>query len=314
MPGITDAAFLAIIGSPSGGSNGDGGGGDTTAPTLSSPTGTQTGSTTADLGVTTDEGNGTLYSFVSTSATPPSGTDLKAGTGAVFANSQSITTTGAKTASATGLTAATAYYVHWLHSDAAGNDSAIATSAEFTTASSGGIAPDFGHGAGANLFTQPYAFDHADWIKSSVTAVANQGTAPGTGAADADLVYPTSTGSFRYIGQSKSLTNTTNYTICVDVEAAGMTIFSIQGNAPFGFKDAFYNLTTGVASNVGTGVTASMIDLGGGRWRCKYVRNCTSATAGFIAFMPTDAAGSYVSTKTGTNGVLLSNAYLGTTT
>lgn len=120
---------------------GGGAGGDTTAPALSSPTGTQTGQTTATIGVTTDEANGTLYSFVSTSPTPPSGSTLKAGTGAVFANSQSITTTGAKTASATGLTAATTYYAHWLHSDAAGNDSTIATSASFTTAAGGAFAP-----------------------------------------------------------------------------------------------------------------------------------------------------------------------------
>jgi hypothetical protein len=113
---------------------------DTTAPTLSSPTGTQTGQTTATLGVTTNEANGTLYAFVSTSATPPSATALKAGTGAAFANNQAITTTGAKTASATGLTASTGYYVHWLHRDAAGNESTIATSAQFTTAAASGYA------------------------------------------------------------------------------------------------------------------------------------------------------------------------------
>lgn len=126
-----------------------GGGGDTTAPSLSSPTGTQTGQTTATIGVTTNEGNGTLYSYVSTSATPPSTANLKDGTGAVFANSQTVESTGAKSASATGLTASTAYYVHWLHRDAAGNESTIATSSSFTTASSGGGA--FAPTDGTNL-------------------------------------------------------------------------------------------------------------------------------------------------------------------
>lgn len=113
--------------------------GDATAPILSSPTGTATGSTTATIGATTDEGNGTLYGYVSTSATPPSGTDLKAGTGAVWSGSASVSSTGAKTLSATGLTASTAYYAHLLHTDAATNDSNIVTSAQFTTSAAGVI-------------------------------------------------------------------------------------------------------------------------------------------------------------------------------
>lgn len=107
---------------------------DTTAPTLTSATGTQTGQTTATVGVTTDEANGTLYFFVSTSSTPPSATALKAGTGAVTSGALSITSIGAKSQGLTGLTAATQYYTHWLHRDAAGNESAILTGPGFTTA------------------------------------------------------------------------------------------------------------------------------------------------------------------------------------
>ena len=44
-----------------------------------------------------------------------------------------MSSTGAKSFSATGLSAATTYYWHFLHRDAAGNDSTIATSAGFTT-------------------------------------------------------------------------------------------------------------------------------------------------------------------------------------
>lgn len=108
-------------------------GGDTTAPVLTSPVGTTTGSTTATVGATTDEGNGTLYAFVSTSATPPSDSDLIAGTGAVWAGSVAVSSTGAKTLNATGLTASTGYYAHLLHRDAASNDSNTVTSAQFTT-------------------------------------------------------------------------------------------------------------------------------------------------------------------------------------
>jgi len=107
---------------------------DTTAPTLSAPTDTQTGATTATLTVDTNEGNGTLYWYISTSAVAPTAANLKAGTGAVASGTQAVSSTGTKTVNATGLTASTAYYSYFLHRDAAGNDSTIASADGFTTA------------------------------------------------------------------------------------------------------------------------------------------------------------------------------------
>lgn len=114
------------------------GGGDVTAPVLTSPTGTATGPTTATIGATTDEGNGSLYGVVTTSATQPSVAQIKAGqdhTGAaaVWGGSVTVSSTGAKTLNATGLTASTGYYAHLVHADAAGNNSNRISSALFTT-------------------------------------------------------------------------------------------------------------------------------------------------------------------------------------
>ena len=116
------------------------GGGDAIAPVLTSPTGTQTGSSTATIGATTDEGNGTMYAVVTVSGTAPSVAQIQAGqdnsgSAAAYSGSQSISSTGAKTFSATGLAASTSYYAHVQHKDAAGNDSTVVTSAQFTTAS-----------------------------------------------------------------------------------------------------------------------------------------------------------------------------------
>lgn len=106
-------------------------GGDTTAPTLTSPTGTQTGANTANGSVSTNEANGTLYRFASLSATE-TGAAVKA------ANiTSTVTATGVQNVSFTGLTQNTAYFAHYLHRDAAGNDSAVVTSASFTTAAGG---------------------------------------------------------------------------------------------------------------------------------------------------------------------------------
>jgi hypothetical protein len=102
---------------------------DATAPTLSSPTSTQTGTTTASGTVMTDEANGTLFWLATTNATETSATVIASGA------SQVITSTGSKTVTSTGLTPSTTYYLHYAHRDAAGNVAVNATnSASFTTA------------------------------------------------------------------------------------------------------------------------------------------------------------------------------------
>lgn len=110
---------------------------DVTAPTLSSATASVTGAN-ATLGVTTNEGNGVLFWSVDTSSANPHPDQVRLGltsTGAAAAKSgsQTVSSTGAKTATATSLPAGT-YYVHWMQDDAAGNSSSVVTSASFTVA------------------------------------------------------------------------------------------------------------------------------------------------------------------------------------
>lgn len=111
---------------------------DTTAPTLSNGTDTATGETTADVGVDTDEANGTLYVVVTTSSTSPTAAQVKlgqdnSGAAAAYASSQAISSTGTKAFSATGLTAATAYTAHFMHEDASSNKSTVVKGNGFTT-------------------------------------------------------------------------------------------------------------------------------------------------------------------------------------
>lgn len=102
---------------------------DIIAPVLSMPSGSPSTATSISGTVMTDEGNGTLYHYFSQSATPPSIANLKAGTGADAAGSQTITAAGMPTVVESGLVEDNTYYIHFLHTDAAGNDSNIATTA-----------------------------------------------------------------------------------------------------------------------------------------------------------------------------------------
>lgn len=111
---------------------------DTIAPTLSGATDAATGQTTATASVTTDEANGTLWWVVTTSPTAPGGAQIRAGqnelgAAASASGSVAITTIGVKTVTPTGLTADTQYYTHFLHRDAANNDSAVISADGFRT-------------------------------------------------------------------------------------------------------------------------------------------------------------------------------------
>lgn len=108
---------------------------DNTAPVLTSPTGTQTGQTTADGTVSTDEANGDLYFYYSTNASESEGTVLGG-------QSQAVSSTGQQNISLSGLTAGTTYYLHYVHQDAAGNNSNVASSTSFTTQASGPSTPN----------------------------------------------------------------------------------------------------------------------------------------------------------------------------
>lgn len=105
-------------------------------PILTSPTGVKTGESTADLSVTTDIGDGTLYGVVSTLITPPSVGQIQAGqdssgAAAAWDGNQAVTGTGVQNQSATGLVIGETYYYHAQHKDAALNDSTVVTSASF---------------------------------------------------------------------------------------------------------------------------------------------------------------------------------------
>lgn len=115
-------------------------GGDVTAPTLSSATDAANGSTASTGSVSTNEGNGTLYWVVTTSATAPSVAQIQAGqdnsgSAAADSGSQSVSGTGVQTISPapSGLSAETSYTTHFQHADAAGNDSTVVSASGFTT-------------------------------------------------------------------------------------------------------------------------------------------------------------------------------------
>lgn len=108
---------------------------DLTAPALTSPTASATGQATASGSVTTDEGNGTLFYLTTANASEAASNIISLG------DSQAVSATGVQSVTITGLTADTAYYTHYVHQDAAGNNSTVSVSAQFTTEAAPVVAP-----------------------------------------------------------------------------------------------------------------------------------------------------------------------------
>ena len=103
---------------------------------LSSATGAATGATTANIQVTTTEGAGMLYAIVTTKATTPTADQIKkgqdyTGVAAAFVANQAVTASGVQVVAATGLTASSGYYGHFVHWISL--DSNTITTNQFTT-------------------------------------------------------------------------------------------------------------------------------------------------------------------------------------
>ena len=147
---------------------------DTTDPVLSLATGTQTGQTTANISVSTTEGQGTLWRAVYPAASPPADiAALKAGTGAAWSGN-GTPTAGVNAFSATGLTAGTEYRAWFLQEDEQGNQnpSGMVSSATFTTASVSSTPSHVGStgmsvpasGGGNSLDISGLGLQEDDWV------------------------------------------------------------------------------------------------------------------------------------------------------
>ncbi len=254
---------------------------DTTPPTLTSPTGTQTGSTTAGGTVSTNEGNGTLYRLASTNATELAST-VKAA-----ALTSTVTTTGTQSVTFAGLIPSTTYYAHYVHTDAAGNDSARVSSASFTTAAAADSTPP---SWGAATLSSSSVTTTSFTVTASAAATDNVGVAGYETSFDGGSTYtansPVTSLSRAYSGGTPGAT--------VEVR---MRAYDAAGNrsAAIGLSQALNNttITLGPFASSGTvwpsGTTINLTWLPGGRigdasgFSAAVQRTATLSTGGTVA-------------------------------
>ena len=159
-----------------------------------------------------------------------------------------------------------------------------------------------------NLLKWSEDFSNAAWEKSNITVSSTQFVAP-DGTTTADLIYPTTSGTSRYVNQpvGNGIVGD-NHTYTVYLKSSGITkayIYTMQGNALVYFDlDANSVLST---PTVGTGgfVSASIRDAGNGWRACTVVSALTSGANRHCYTGPCDANASTTVTANGTNGILI---------
>lgn len=164
------------------------------------------------------------------------------------------------------------------------------------------------YGGVRNQITYSEDLSNASWAKSNLTVSANAAIAP-DGTMTADLVYPTTSGSYRYlpiVGVSAALTTTRTLdcTVSIFVEAAGISwVNFVDGNA--GSVRASFNVAAGSVGTVTAGYSATITLEPEGYYRCSVYKTGgwgASATPGFCL---ADGNNTATVTASGTSGVNL---------
>ena len=153
-----------------------------------------------------------------------------------------------------------------------------------------------------NLLTYSEQFDNAGWTKGNTTVSANAIAAP-DGTTTADLLYPSSSGTIRWIYQTLTSVSAI-YTRSVYAKAQNKSIVYIDATGA-GTVLAYFNLSSGTVGTVSAGYTATITAVGSGWYRC----TMTNSTAGIPSFSGiygvADADGSTTVTANGTDGIYL---------
>lgn len=152
-----------------------------------------------------------------------------------------------------------------------------------------------------NLLTQSQTFDQSPWSVVNASRTANTTVAP-DGTTTGDTLTASAVTGVPYITQSITVSAPFVYSVYVKAGTHSFVqLFDNHGVNAF----ATFNLSTGTVGNSGNGASASIVDAGGGWYRCVMSVPTASLTTTsiFIAPMPAGnsarfASGTYVGTET----------------
>ena len=217
-------------------------------PVLTSPVDAANGATASTGSVSTTGNDGTLYWVVTTSSTTPTAAQIKLGqdnTGTAAdgdSGNQTVSTTGTQNITPSGLTESTAYTTHFMHEDAATNQSIPVSASGFTTAAAS---------AGANvtfLTSDVNANAQSSYTFSSIAVGAIKTTVSIEHRGSGNVTGVTLGGSSMTSAASQSVSTTKLEAFVIDSSALGATedlVVSLSANTTrLGFGAWSYDSTT----------------------------------------------------------------------
>ena len=157
-----------------------------------------------------------------------------------------------------------------------------------------------------NLFEYSESFNTAEWNRSAITVVDNSSQSP-DGANNASLMYPSSSGDFRYLHNS-TIASSSKYTISAFVKASGKNVVWMYINSSSQNGFIYYDLSdqTTQAVDGTTGTPTATIKSYANDWYKISFTTATSITLNSGSGVGVcDAKGDAAVTVNGTDGVLV---------
>ena len=161
--------------------------------------------------------------------------------------------------------------------------------------------------ARANLVTYTEDFINSLWQKNSVAVSSNSIAAP-DGTTNADKLYPSSTGTNKFIYQIFN-TSAGIYSWSVFAKAGEKSILYIDFTGD-GLYRTYFNLSSGTVGDVASGYSASIISVGDGWYRCSGKNNTASSYSFSGVYGVADQNGSASVVANGTDGIYIWGAQL----
>jgi hypothetical protein len=154
-------------------------------------------------------------------------------------------------------------------------------------------------------------FTNTVWTKADVTISSNVVNSP-DGTQNADLIYPNSSGNFKYIYQAFSLSSNI-YTLSVFAKAQNKNVIWLYIQDSSGYGLIYFDLSDGTMSTTAGGTstpTGTMTAMGNGWYRCTFTLGSSIALSAGSGFGVCDAKGSPYATASGTNGIYIWGAQM----
>jgi hypothetical protein len=158
--------------------------------------------------------------------------------------------------------------------------------------------------ARTNLATYSEQINDASWTKQDATVTVNSAVSPDN-TTTADLIYPSTTGSIRYVTKSFGISSSIT-TMSFFVKASGFTRCYLLGGTTS--LAAWFDLSAGTVGTVTANCSATIQSFANGWFRCSLTQ--PALTSPYISIGPCDANNSFVATASSTNGIFVWGAQL----